>query len=132
MAAYCRAVRAGPFIAVSGCAAINSAGEVESHDDVYAQTRAALRIAIDAVNKLGGSATAVIRTRLFLVHGADWQAAIRAHADAFHGIDPANTTLFVNGFIPIGALVEVELDAYVSGQSPVGTVSVPADHLTDA
>ena len=31
----------------------------------------------------------------------------------FEGIDPANTTLFVAGFIPEGVLVEVELDAWV-------------------
>ena len=54
-----------------------------------------------------------MRTRLLLAPGADWRGATRAHAEAFAGIDPANTTWFVGGFIPDGVLVEVELDAVV-------------------
>ena len=54
-----------------------------------------------------------MRTRLYLAPEADWRGAVRAHAEAFAGIDPANTTLFVAGFIPEGVLVEVELDAVV-------------------
>ena len=45
--------------------------------------------------------------------GCDWHAAVRAHGEAFAGVDPANTTYFVAGFIPEGVLVEVELDAIV-------------------
>lgn len=56
-----------------------------------------------------------MRTRLFLAPGCDWERAVRAHRDAFEGVDPANTTLFVAGLIPPGALVEVELDAVVPG-----------------
>jgi hypothetical protein len=56
----------------------------------------------------------VIRTRLLLAQGCDWRGAVQAHAEAFAGIDPANTTWFVGGFIPEGVLVEVELDAVVS------------------
>jgi len=33
--------------------------------------------------------------------------------EAFAGVDPANTTYYVGGLIPEGALVEVELDAIV-------------------
>ena len=57
----------------------------------------------------------MIRTRLLLADGSDWHAAVRAHGEAFAGIDPANTTYFVAGFIPEGVLVEVELDATVTG-----------------
>jgi hypothetical protein len=50
---------------------------------------------------------------LLLTAGCDWQGAIRAHAEAFAGVEPANTTYFVSVFIPEGVLVEVELDAVV-------------------
>ena len=42
-----------------------------------------------------------------------WEGAVRAHRETFAGVEPANTTYFVSGFIPEGVLVEVELDAIV-------------------
>jgi hypothetical protein len=56
----------------------------------------------------------VIRTRLYLTPEADWREAVRAHAELFEGIFPANATFYVAGFIPEGVLVEVELDAIVA------------------
>jgi len=110
-AAYSRAVRLGSVIAVSGTGATGPDGSALHPGDTYAQTRDALQRALDAVAELGGSADSVVRTRLYLVRAADWREAIRAHAEAFQGVDPANTTLYVEGFIPEGVLVEVELDA---------------------
>jgi enamine deaminase RidA (YjgF/YER057c/UK114 family) len=105
-AAYSRAVRIGQHVAVSGTAA-------REGGDVYAQTREAITRALAAAGELGASKEDVLRTRLLLTHGCDWQGAIRAHAEAFAGVEPANTTYFVSGFIPEGVLVEVELDAVV-------------------
>ena len=105
-AAYSRAVRIGRHVAVSGTAA-------REGGDAYAQTAEALRRAIAAAGELGAAREDVLRTRLLLAAGCDWQAAVRAHRDAFAGIEPANTTYFVSGFIPEGVLVEVELDAIV-------------------
>jgi enamine deaminase RidA (YjgF/YER057c/UK114 family) len=114
VAAYARAVRAGDLVAVSGTAATGPDGTALHPGDAYAQTREAIARGLAAVVELGGAAGDVVRTRLYLVPGADWQGAVRAHAEAFAGIDPANTTLYVAGFIPEGVLVEVELDAVVS------------------
>lgn len=110
-AAYSRAVRIGETIAVSGTAATGDDGRALYPGDSYGQTREALGRALAAVADLGGSAQTVTRTRLFLVPDADWREAVRAHAEAFAGVDPANTTLFVAGFIPQDVLVEVEIDA---------------------
>jgi enamine deaminase RidA (YjgF/YER057c/UK114 family) len=82
--------------------------------DAYGQTREAIAKAIAAAAELGASVADVTRTRLLLAEGSDWHAAVRAHGEAFAGIDPANTTYFVAGFIPEGVLVEVELDAIVA------------------
>jgi enamine deaminase RidA (YjgF/YER057c/UK114 family) len=62
---------------------------------------------------LGGRREDVIRTRIFLVAGADWRGPVEAHRELFAGVDPANTTLFVHSLIPEGALVEIELEAVV-------------------
>jgi enamine deaminase RidA (YjgF/YER057c/UK114 family) len=104
----------GDIIAVSGTAALDANGKAMHPGDAYGQTKTALNVAVDAAQRLGASREQVIRTRLFLAPGADWQAAIRAHAEVLKGVDPANTTLFVGGFIPEGCLVEVEVDAVLT------------------
>lgn len=114
IASYSRAARVGNVIAVSGTAALDAQGKALHSGDVYSQTKAALGLALDAAQQLGASREQVVRTRLFLAPGADWQAAIRAHAEMLEGVDPANTTLFAGGFIPDGCLVEVELDAVLA------------------
>ena len=110
---YSRAVRSGSYIAVSGTAATDGSGGVVSPGDVRAQTAEGFARALAAVRALGGSIEDVIRTRIFLVAGTDWRAAVEAHRELFAAVSPANTTLFVVGFPPEGVLVEVELDAIV-------------------
>jgi enamine deaminase RidA (YjgF/YER057c/UK114 family) len=112
-AAYCRAVRSGPAIAVSGTAATAADGSALHPGDTYGQTHVAFARAVDAVRALGGDVGDTVRTRLFLAPESDWREAVRAHREVFEGVDPANTTLFVAGFIPDGVLVEVEVDAWV-------------------
>lgn len=111
VASYSRAVRVGDLIAVSATAATGADGKALAPDDSYEQARICLDRALQAVVELGGQATSVLRTRLYLTPEADWREVVRAHAETFAGIDPANTTLYVAGFIPEGVLVEVELDA---------------------
>lgn len=105
-AGYSRAVRRLGHIAVSGTTAPGSG--------VYEQTHAALSRALAAVGGLGGSAEDVVRTRIFLVPGADWEAASRAHAELLGHVAPANTMLHVASLIGTEFLVEVEVDALVT------------------
>ncbi len=116
-AAYSRAVRIGSHVAISGTAPMDD-GAVLHPGDAYAQTRVAIEKALAAAAELGARPQDVIRTRLLLAAGSDWQAAVRAHREAFAGIDPANTSYYVAGFIPEGVLVEVELDAIVPEPEP--------------
>jgi enamine deaminase RidA (YjgF/YER057c/UK114 family) len=109
-AAYSRAIRYGPHVAVSGTAPL-AGGRVLYPGDSYRQTQAAIQRALDAARKLGAGHEDVVRTRLLLAPGCDWKEAARAHTEAFTGVDPANTTYYVGSLIPEGALVEVELDA---------------------
>jgi enamine deaminase RidA (YjgF/YER057c/UK114 family) len=111
-AAYSRAVRSGPHVAVSGTAPL-SEGRVLHPGDAYRQAQVAIRRALAAAAELGARNEDVVRTRLLLAPGCEWREAVRAHAETFAGIDPANTTYYVGALIPEGALVEVELDAVV-------------------
>lgn len=110
-ASYSRAVRQGDLIAVSGTAATGPDGAALEPGDTYGQARICFERALRAVTELGGSRETVLRTRIYLTRESDWREAVRAHAEAFAGVDPANTTLYVAGFIPPGVLLEVELDA---------------------
>jgi enamine deaminase RidA (YjgF/YER057c/UK114 family) len=112
VAAYSRAVRSGAHVLVSGTAPLEE-GRALHLGNSFLQTQAAIRKALAAAAELGATADDVVRTRLLLGPGCDWKEAARAHAEAFGGIDPANTTYYVGGLIPEGALVEVELDAIV-------------------
>lgn len=105
-AAYSRAVRHGHHIAVSGTSAASGA-------DAYAQATEVIARALAAAAHLGARPQDVLRTRLLLAPECDVDAVIRAHAEAFAGVEPANTTYFVGGLVPEGALVEFELDAVV-------------------
>ena len=111
-AAYSRAVRFGDHVLVSGTASLAD-GRVLHPGDAYRQTQAAIERALRAAAELGADARDVVRTRLLLAPGCDWQEAVRAHAEAFADVEPANTTYYVGALIPEGALVEVELDAAV-------------------
>jgi enamine deaminase RidA (YjgF/YER057c/UK114 family) len=112
LAAYSRAVRLGSHVSVSGTAPIDENGAVHP-GDAYGQTLFALRKALAAAEALGAGLEDVLRTRLLLAPGADWEGAVRAHGEVFADVRPANTTYFVGGFIP-EVLVEVELDAVVA------------------
>lgn len=110
-AGYSRALRHGDTIEVSGTTAHDSDGSVLHPGDAFRQTRSALERALRAVEELGGSRHDVVRTRVLLVPGADWEEAARAHAEMLGDVAPANTTLFVGGLIGEGLLVEVEVEA---------------------
>ncbi len=109
-AGYARAVRRGSRIEVSGTT-VDGRGP-DAPEETGRQTAAAIDRALAAVEALGGDLTDVVRTRVFLAPGADWQQAAAAHAARLGAVAPANTTLYVAGLIG-GALVEVEVEAEV-------------------
>ena len=110
-AGYSRAVRRFGHIAVSGTTANGPDGVALHPGDTYRQAVAALDRAISAVKSLGGGLQDVVRTRVYLAPGADWEEASRAHAEVLGAVAPANTMLYVAGLIGDGFLVEVELEA---------------------
>jgi len=111
---YVRAVRVGDTIAVSGTAAVDSDGAALHPGDAYAQTRDAFERGLSALGELGGRLADVTRTRIYLAPDVDWRMPIAAHRELFGDEPPANTTLYVAGFIPPGVLVEIELDAQIT------------------
>jgi enamine deaminase RidA (YjgF/YER057c/UK114 family) len=107
---FSRAVRVGPFVAVSGTAPIAPDGTVAAPGDVYGQTKRCLEIIAQAVREAGLTLDDVIRTRVMLTDISRWQEAARAHGEMFSGVRPASTFVEVKGLIDRGWLVEIEAD----------------------
>ncbi len=107
---FARAVRIGPFVAVSGTAPIAPDGGVACPGDIYGQTRRCLEIIAQAIAGAALGMWDVIRTRVMLTDISRWAEAARAHAEVFSDILPASTFVEVKGLIDRNWLVEAEAD----------------------
>lgn len=110
---YSRAVRTGPFIAVTGCAAVGPDGELVGEGDPYLQATRCIQIIREALESAGASLGDVVRTRMFVTDIDQWEEIGRAHQEAFGDIMPATTMVEVNRLIDPRMLVEIEADAIV-------------------
>ena len=111
---YCRAVRVGSHIAVTGTASVDESGQVVGVGDAYAQTRRCLEIIEKALKDAGSSFKDVVRTRIFVTDISQWEDVGRAHGEAFGDIFPATTMVEVSALIDPDMLVEIEADAIVA------------------
>jgi len=107
---FARAVRHGGRIEVSGTAPIGPDGKT-FEGDAYEQARRCFAIIREAIEGLGGHMTDVIRTKMYLVDAADWEAVGRAHGEAFAGVDPAATMVVAGGLLDPRWRVEIEASA---------------------
>jgi enamine deaminase RidA (YjgF/YER057c/UK114 family) len=112
-AGYCRAVRRGNLVTVSGTTATGPDGTALHPGDTGAQARECLRRVERALAALGAGLDDVVRTVVYLAPGASWQQAADAHRDVLGAVRPANTMLYVTGLIGDGFLVEIEAQAVV-------------------
>jgi len=111
---YCRAVRIGPHVAVSGTAPVGDKGEVVGVGDAYVQAKRCIEIIEQALTDAGASLSDVVRTRMFVTDISQWEAIGRAHGEAFGEIMPATAMVEVSRLIDPDMLVEIEADAIVA------------------
>jgi enamine deaminase RidA (YjgF/YER057c/UK114 family) len=101
---YCRAVRDGRHVFVSGTCAVMPDG-AEPPGDAYSQAVRCFEIISAAL------AEHVVRTRMYLTNAEDWEEVGRAHAEVFRDVMPASTMILISGFVDPSFLVEIEADA---------------------
>lgn len=109
---YCRALRAGNRIFVTGTAAVTD-GAVHAPGDGYAQAKRCLEIIAEALGELGADLSHIVRTRMFVTDISRWQEFGRAHGEAFAGHPPTTTMVEVSALIDPEMLIEIEADALV-------------------
>ena len=111
---YSRAVRTGPFIAVTGCASVGPDGELVGEGDPYAQATRCIEVIREVLESAGANLEDVVRTRMFVTDIEQWEDIGRAHKEAFGDIMPATTMVEVSRLIDPRMLVEIEADAVVT------------------
>ncbi len=108
---YCRALRAGAHIYVTGTAPVDEQGRCYAPGDGYAQTQRCLAIIQRALQELGADMDDVVRTRMFVTDITRWEEYGRAHREAFASHPPATTLVEVKSLIDPQMLIEIEADA---------------------
>jgi enamine deaminase RidA (YjgF/YER057c/UK114 family) len=110
---YCRAVRIGNIVEVSGTVAIVD-GEKVKADDAHAQTLNILERVEKVLEDLNVSMTDVIRTRIFTTDINTFEAIATAHSSYFKDIKPTTGFYEISKLVAPEYLVEIEFTAVVT------------------
>ena len=111
---YCRAIRMGNTIAVTGTTSLTETGEMHAAGDGFAQAKRCLEIIERSLASLGAKRENVLRTRMFVTDIKRWEEFGRAHGEFFEGCPPATSMVEVKALIDPRMLIEIEADAVVS------------------
>jgi len=111
---YNQAVQAGGWLYCSGQIPLDPAtGEMVGGGDVEAETRQVLRNLQAVLSAAGTEAARVVRTTVYLVDLADFQAVNAIYAEMFgSGVSPARACVQVAA-LPKGSRVEIDCIAWL-------------------
>ena len=110
---FCRAVRVGDLVFISGTAAVEEGG-VHAPGEAYEQTVHCLGIIRKALEQLSVPMDNIVRTRIFVTDISRWEEYARAHREQFADNPPASAMVEIKGLMDPGMVVEIEADAVVS------------------
>ena len=109
---YCRAVKMGNLLEISGTVAIID-GDKVSAEDLYAQTFNIIERIGVVLEEAGSSFKDVIRTRIFTTDISQNLEIARAHAHFFKEIKPTTGIYEISALIAPQYKVEIEFTAWV-------------------
>ena len=110
---YCRAIRVGDRVLVSGTAPVWPDGWCDP--DPGAQARRCLEIIVNALREAGAGPEHVVRTRMYVTDAAIGEAVGLAHAEVFGDVRPASSMVVVTGLLDPRFHVEIEAEAILDG-----------------
>jgi isochorismate pyruvate lyase len=111
---YCRALRVGDRVLVTGTAAVADDGTIVAPGDAYAQAKRCIALIERALGDLGATLHQVVRTRIYVTDISRWQEIGRAHGEAFAAHPPVTSMVEVRALIHPDMLVEIEAEAFVA------------------
>ena len=107
---YCRAVRIGNVIEISGTVAIVD-GEIVKADDAFAQTNNIIERIAKVLEAAGASLKNVVRTRIFTTDISQFDNIAKAHGAYFKNIKPTTGIYEISKLVAPEYLVEIEFSA---------------------
>ena len=110
---YCRAVRVGNLIEVSGTVAIVDGVTVRA-DDAYAQTVNIIERIGQVLEQAEASLENVVRTRMFTTDMGRFDDIARAHSQFFNHIKPATSLYEISRLVSPEFLIEIEFTAVIN------------------
>jgi len=111
---YSQAIKSGALVFASGQIGLDPAtGKLQ--EGLEAQTRQVLANLTAVLSAAGASMADVVKTTIFLVDISQFATVNAIYSTAFPTPPPARSTVQVAA-LPLGALVEIEAIAIVSGQ----------------
>lgn len=110
--AYCRALKVGNLIHVSGTAAVEPDGGV-TPGGAGPQTARCLEIIKAAIEDLGGSLAEVVRLRMYITDITQAQSMGEHLRSAFADSPPTSTLVEVSGLVDPEMIVEIEAEAII-------------------
>jgi enamine deaminase RidA (YjgF/YER057c/UK114 family) len=112
---FSRAVRVGSYVAVGGTAPVDATGKTVGVGDVFAQTKQCFEIIKAALEDAGSGLHDIVRTRVILTDIDNCQEAIEARKLYCRDARPVDTIMAIDRFVNPEWLVEIEVDAVISG-----------------
>ena len=109
---YCRAVRIGNTIEVSGTTSF-AGDSLIGKNDLYSQTKFIILKIEKALQNAGAELTDVVRTRMYVTDISKWEEVAKAHAEFFIAIKPVTTLVEVSRLIDPDMLIEIEASAVI-------------------
>ena len=110
---YCRALRAGDVIYLSGTAPVDEDGNTYAPGDAYAQAKRCFEIIERSLTELNAGMHQVVRTRMYVTDISQWEAFGKAHQEFCGEHPPVTSMVEVKGLINPDMLIEIEVEAYV-------------------
>jgi enamine deaminase RidA (YjgF/YER057c/UK114 family) len=108
---YCRAIKAGNNIYLSGTVAVGDDGKPFVPGDAYTQARRCFEIIEKALKNLGADISNVVRIRMFVTDISRSAEYGKAHFEFFGANPPANSMIEIKSLIDPAYLIEAEADA---------------------
>lgn len=107
---YCRAVKIGNTLEVSGTVA-SEGTNVIAKGDFYGQTKFIIEKIEKVLKQADFELTDVVRTRIFVTDISKWELVGKAHGEFFKDIKPVTSMVEISALIDPDYLVEIEVTA---------------------